>query len=71
MSTATATKMTDEEKEKIMDAYTEARERGDLEEACKLAFRLPIHRALVPFVRKYYSEERIKELGLILTEAEG
>lgn len=68
---STAAVMTDEEKEKIITAYLEACERGDDEEACKIAFRLPIHRALVPFVKKYYSEEQIEELGLILTEAEG
>jgi hypothetical protein len=63
---STATELTQDEKSSIHDAYDEAMNRGDFDAACDVARKLPIHRALVPFVKKYFSDEEIKKMRLIM-----
>lgn len=63
---ATATVLTREQKDQLFDEYDAAMNRGDYEAARKIGSKLPIHPGLVDFVREKFTQEEIKEMGLIM-----
>lgn len=60
------TEFTREERSRILDQYEEAWDRGDREAARKIIRQLPIHPGLVRWVKETFTEEEIKEKGIIL-----
>ena len=64
----TATELTQEQEDRLFDEYDAAMNRGDFRAAWEIGRKVPIHQALVPFVKKHYSPAKIRELGLIMPE---
>lgn len=67
---STATVMTQEERNRISAALGDALMKGDYETADALALKLPIPKSLAPWVRKYFTEEQIVEMELIMPDTE-
>ncbi len=64
------TEMTDEEKDEVFDQYCAAKDRGDYEEAYKIATQIPIHPSLAKWAREVFTPEQIKEYGFIMPDEE-
>lgn len=65
---STTIALTQEQKDELFDEYDAAMNRGDLKAAREIGKRLPIHPALVGWVKQIYTPEQIKEKGFIMPD---
>lgn len=60
--------LTREEKDELFEQYSAAMDRGDYLAAREVGKKLPIHPALVGWIRKVFTPEEIKEAGFIMPD---